>query len=62
MNREDKALLYDNIVREGDRLNRQLSVLKGNLNPTPQQEQEVAGLKQQLVVLEQRMNELFINE
>lgn len=62
MNREQKALVYDDIVREGDRLNRQLSVLKGNVNPTPQQEQEVASLKQQLVVLEQKMNQLFINE
>jgi len=62
MNRAEKALIYDDLVREGDRVNRQISTIKTSINRTPDQEALLAKLNGQLQVLEQRMNRLFDGE
>lgn len=59
MNREEKALLYEDYVREGDRVNRMISRIKSNVNMTPKEEQELVGLNQKLVNLERKVEDLF---
>ena len=59
MTKDDKAQLYDNYVREGDIIHRQISKLKSSINLTTTQEAEVGKLNQQLVVLEAKVNKLF---
>lgn len=59
MNREQKALLYDDLVREGDRVNRKISSIKSDVFRTPAQEAELAKLNTELQILEGRLQQLF---
>ncbi len=59
MTQDDKAQAYNNLVREGDRVNRKISAIKTNINRTPQQDAELAQLNAQLQVLEQKLQRLF---
>jgi hypothetical protein len=59
MTQDDKAQAYDNLVREGDRVNRKISAIKTNINRTPQQDAELAQLNIQLQLLEQKLKQLF---
>jgi len=59
MTQDDKAQAYDNLVREGDRVNRKISAIKTNINRTPQQDAELAQLNTQLQLLEQKLKQLF---
>lgn len=61
MTREQKALLYDDLVREGDRVNRKISTIKSDVFRTPAQEAELAKLNGELQILEKRLEELFNN-
>lgn len=61
MTREEKALLYEDLVREGDRLNREVSKLKSIVNRNPQEQARLEELYQKLAVLEGRLNSLFLN-
>jgi len=62
MTRDEKALVYDDIVREGDRVNRKISTIKTNVNRTPAQDAELITLNEQLQVLEAKMLKLFDGE
>jgi len=59
MTQDEKAAAYDNLVREGDRVNRKISAIKTNINRTPQQDAELVQLNAQLQVLEQKLQQLF---
>ena len=59
MNREDKAVLYDDLVREGDRVNRRISQIKSDVNLTEEAQTELNGLNKQLQDLEARVKRLF---
>lgn len=61
MTREEKALLYEDLVRDGDRVNREISKLKSNINLTPEQETQLKNYNEQLAKLEARMNQLLAN-
>jgi len=62
MTRDEKALLYDDIVREGDVINRKISTIKTSINRTPEQEKDLESLNNKLQILEARMNQLFQGE
>ena len=62
MTRDEKALVYDDLVREGDRVNRKISTIKTNVNRTVEQEEELDKLNEQLKVLEARLAQLFEGE
>ena len=59
MTQDEKALLYDDYVREGDRINRKISAIKSNINRTPQQETELADLNKKLSILEGKVAQLY---
>lgn len=59
MTQDEKAQAYDNLVREGDRVNRKISAIKTNINRTPQQDAELVQLNAELQVLEQKLQQLF---
>ncbi len=59
MTQDDKAQAYNNLVREGDRVNRKISAIKTNINRTPQQDAELVQLNAELQVLEQKLQRLF---
>ncbi len=59
MTQDEKAAAYDDLVREGDRVNRKISAIKTNINRTPQQDAELVQLNAQLQVLEQKLQQLF---
>jgi hypothetical protein len=61
MDRDQKALLYDDYVRQGDSINRQISKLKSNVNLTVQEEAELTRLKGLLSNLEKKVEQLFLN-
>ena len=58
-NREQNAMLYDQLLTEGDAVNRKISTIKSNFNRTPAQETELIQLNKQLGVLEGRLNHLL---
>jgi hypothetical protein len=61
MTNQEKALMYDAIVTEGDKLNREKSRIKAQnagINMTPENEKKVAEIDKRLVILEARLNEL----
>lgn len=62
MTRNEKALLYEDLVREGDRLNREVSKLKSIVNRNPQEQARLEELYANLAVLEAKLNSLFIND
>jgi len=54
--------MYDAIVAEGDKLNREKSRIKAQnagINMTPENEKKVAEIDKRLVILEARLNELI---
>jgi hypothetical protein len=62
MTRDEKALLYDDLVREGDRLNRHVAKFKAIIDRNPQEQAQLEELYGQLAVLEGRLNALFLGE
>ena len=61
MTNQEKAMVYESIVLEGDRLNRAKSKLKSEnagINMSKQLENEIAEIDKKLVILEARMNQL----
>lgn len=62
MTREEKALLYEDLVREGDRVNREVSKLKSIVDRNPQQQAELEKHYEKLAQLESRLNSLFAND
>jgi len=59
LTQQQKALLYDDLLREGDRVNRKISSIKSNVFLTPDQEIELAKLNKEVIVLESRLQQLF---
>lgn len=62
MTNQEKAQMYDAIVREGDELNRQKSRLKAldtGLGLSKQHENEIVEIDKRLILLERRLNELL---
>lgn len=59
MTREEKAIQYDNLVREGDRVNRKISAIKTTINRTDAQEKELNSLNRKLQILESKLNTLL---
>lgn len=61
MTNQEKALMYDAIVAEGDKLNREKSRIKAQnagINMSPENQKKVADIDKRLVILEARLNEL----
>lgn len=62
MTNQEKALMYDAIVAEGDKLNREKSKLKSQnagINITPEVEKEISEIDKRLDLLQNRLNELI---
>lgn len=62
MTNEQKAMLYDALVREGDALNREKSRIKAEnagINMSPENEKKVIEIDRRLNVLENRLTELL---
>ena len=62
MTNQEKALMYDAIVAEGDKLNREKSKLKAEnagINMSPERQQKVSEIDKRLSILEDRLNELI---
>ena len=61
MTQDEKAELYDNLLKAGDAIRRKISKLKANTisGMTPADEQTLANLKKQLTNLEQRVQKLM---
>jgi hypothetical protein len=62
MTNQEKALMYEAIVAEGDKLNREKSKLKAEnagINMSPERQKQVADIDRRLVILEARLNELI---
>jgi len=54
--------MYEVIVAEGDKLNREKSKLKAEnagINMSPERQKQVADIDRRLVILEARLNELI---
>ena len=61
MTNQEKAVMYEAIVSEGDRLNREKSKLKAEnagINMSKETEMSIADLDKRLFILETRLNEL----
>jgi hypothetical protein len=62
MTNQEKALMYEAIVAEGDKLNREKSRLKAEnagINMSSERQKEVADIDRRLLILEARLNELI---
>jgi hypothetical protein len=62
MTNQEKALMYEAIVAEGDKLNREKSKLKAEnagINMSPERQQKVSEIDKRLSILEDRLNELI---
>jgi len=59
LSQQQKALLYNDLLREGDRVNRKISSIKSNVFLTPEQESELVTLNKEVIVLESRLQQLF---
>lgn len=62
MTNQEKALMYEAIVAEGDKLNREKSRLKSEnagINMSPERQKEVLDIDIRLSILEARLNELI---
>lgn len=62
MTNQEKALMYEAIVAEGDKLNREKSRLKSEnagINMSPERQNEVLDIDRRLSILEARLNELI---
>ena len=61
MTNQEKALMYEAIVLEGDKLNREKSRLKAEnagINMSQEKERQIADIDRRLNILENRLNEL----
>jgi hypothetical protein len=61
MTNQEKALMYEAIIAQGDKLNRDKSKIKAEnagINMTPEAEKKVQEIDKQLRILEARLNEL----
>ena len=61
MTNQEKALMYEAIVLEGDKLNREKSRLKAEnagINMSKETEMSIADIDKRLFILETRLNEL----
>lgn len=61
MTNQEKALMYEAIVLEGDKLNREKSRLKAEnagINMSQEKERQIADIDRRLGILENRLNEL----
>lgn len=61
MTNQEKALMYEAIIAQGDKLNREKSKIKAEnagINMTPEAEKKVQEIDKQLRILEARLNEL----
>jgi hypothetical protein len=61
MTNQEKALMYEAIVLEGDKLNREKSRLKAEnagINMSQEKERQIADIDRRLSILENRLNEL----
>jgi polyhydroxyalkanoate synthesis regulator phasin len=61
MTQDEKARLYDDLLRAGDVIRAKISKLKANTiyGMTPEDEQTLANLKQQLTNLEHQVQRLI---
>ena len=62
MTNQEKALMYEAIVAEGDKLNREKSRLKSEnagINMSQERQKQVADIDRRLLILEARLNELI---
>jgi len=59
MTRDEKAQLYDDLVRDGDSVNRQISKIKTSINRTTEEEAELGKLNEKLQHLESRLHQLL---
>lgn len=62
MTNQDKAKLYEAIVLEGDKLNREKSKIKAEnagMNISPENQKKLLEIDKRLNVLEYRLNELI---
>lgn len=61
MTNQEKAIMYDSIVREGDTLNREKSRIKAEnagINISPEKQKRLVEIDKRLNILENRLNEL----
>jgi hypothetical protein len=62
MTNQEKATLYENIVLEGDKLNREKSKIKSEnagINMSPENQKKILEIDKRLNLLEYRLNELI---
>jgi len=59
MTRDEKAQLYDDLVRDGDSVNRQISKIKTSINRTTEEEAELGKLNEKLQHLESRLHQML---
>lgn len=62
MTNQEKAMMYEAIVSEGDKLNREKSRLKAEnagINMSKEKENQIAEIDRRLNILEIRLNELI---
>jgi len=62
MTNQEKALMYEVIIAEGDKLNREKSKLKSEnagINMSVENQGKISDIDRRLMVLESRLNELI---
>jgi hypothetical protein len=62
MTNQEKALMYEVIIAEGDKLNREKSKLKSEnagINMSVENQAKISDIDRRLMVLESRLNELI---
>ena len=58
MTNEEKALLYDSLLKEHDVKVRQVSVLKSKFDLTVEDEKKIKQIKSEMAVIERKANSL----
>lgn len=64
MNNQEKAQMYDDLVRDGDNIHRKISKLKAEnagMNLPDKTLKEINQLENQLLILENKLNNLMSN-
>ncbi len=62
MTNQEKALMYEAIIAEGDKLNREKSRIKSQnagINMTPENQNAIIEIDKRLMILEERLNSLI---